>query len=172
MSEIIHHLGINWKIFIAQLINFFILLFILRKFVYQPILKILKQRQKKIEKTEKKAQALEEKMKNLNQFEKTKMAEIEKKSNEIIESAKKTAQEKQAEIIQQSKKEASQIIENTKKLTQEKQDKLIDELTPKINQLIVISLKKIIPKKISSDEDKEMIEDVISKSKELIKNNE
>ena len=169
MSGIIHNLGINWKIFVAQLINFFILLFVLIKFVYQPILKIVNQRRDEIEKFKKETDVLREKMENFNQFEKTRMAEVEKKSNDIIENSKTVAREKQLEIIKQGKEEANRIIEKAKKIIQEEQNKIIDKVTPKINQLIILSLEKIISEKMSSEKDKEMIKKAISQSRDLIK---
>ena len=50
--ELLGNLGINGKLFMAQLINFAILFFILRKFAYQPILKVLDERKDKIDKGE------------------------------------------------------------------------------------------------------------------------
>ena len=38
MSELLSKLGIDWRLLIAQLINFLILLFVLRRFAYKPIL--------------------------------------------------------------------------------------------------------------------------------------
>ena len=48
MNELFEQLGINWKLFLSQLVNFFILLFVLRAFVYKPFLAIIKERSKKI----------------------------------------------------------------------------------------------------------------------------
>ena len=50
MSELFSKLGIDWKLLIAQIINFLVLLFVLYKFAYRPILSMLEKRTKKIEK--------------------------------------------------------------------------------------------------------------------------
>ena len=44
------HLGINAKLLIAQVVNFAILLFVLKRYAYRPILKLLDERSAKIEK--------------------------------------------------------------------------------------------------------------------------
>ena len=49
-DPIIKNLGIDWKIFLAQLVNFGIVFFVLKKFAFSPIQKLLKERQSKIEK--------------------------------------------------------------------------------------------------------------------------
>ena len=57
MQELITKLGIDWKFLIAQIVNFLVLLFVLYKFAYGPILAMLEKRQKKIEKGLKDAEA-------------------------------------------------------------------------------------------------------------------
>ena len=49
MGEILSNLGISWPKLIAQTVNFGIVLFVLWKFAYKPILDLLEQRRKKIE---------------------------------------------------------------------------------------------------------------------------
>ena len=55
-------LGLNVKIFIAQLINFAIVVLVLWKWVYNPIVALLEKRQTTIEKSLKEAKEIEEKM--------------------------------------------------------------------------------------------------------------
>jgi len=50
MEELISTFHIEWQLIIAQLVNFAIVLFVLWKFAYNPILKTLNDRTKKIEK--------------------------------------------------------------------------------------------------------------------------
>ena len=48
--EALESLGIDWKMLVAQVVNFIILLLILRKFLFGPIVKLLDDRRKTIEK--------------------------------------------------------------------------------------------------------------------------
>jgi F0F1-type ATP synthase membrane subunit b/b' len=41
-AGLLGQLGINWKLFLSQAFNFFILLIVLRAFVYNPLLEIIK----------------------------------------------------------------------------------------------------------------------------------
>jgi len=49
MSALFTQLGINWKLLLAQGINFGLLLVVLAKFVYRPLLKLMKEQREKIE---------------------------------------------------------------------------------------------------------------------------
>lgn len=59
MEELIHKLGIDWKLLLANAVTFLIVLWVLRKYAFGPILKILDQRREMAAKTvaEKKAAA-------------------------------------------------------------------------------------------------------------------
>ena len=78
MAELIEKLGINWKIFLAQVVNFVILLFVLKKIAFDPFLKTLEERNKKVKEIEDREKEIEERLKNL-----------EAKEKEVLERAKK-----------------------------------------------------------------------------------
>ena len=49
MNELFSQLGIDPKLLLAQGVNFVILLVVLTKFVYKPLMKMVEERRKKIE---------------------------------------------------------------------------------------------------------------------------
>ncbi|MDO8462794.1 MAG: F0F1 ATP synthase subunit B [bacterium] len=44
MGELLTNLGIDWRLLIAQIVNFLVLFFLLRKFLYRPVLAMLEKR--------------------------------------------------------------------------------------------------------------------------------
>ena len=61
--EFLKEFGIQPTLLIAQIVNFLIILFILKKFFYKPIIKLLDDRKKKIEESLKNAELIEERLK-------------------------------------------------------------------------------------------------------------
>jgi F-type H+-transporting ATPase subunit b len=100
MERIIHSLGIDWKLLLAQIINFFILFFILYKFLSKPLLKIIEERKLKIEEGLK----LRDEAQDL----------ITKVKNERLEILRKANEEKMR-IINEAYKEKERKIEEVKK---------------------------------------------------------
>lgn len=97
MDKIIHSLGIDWKLLLAQTVNFFILFFVLYKFLSQPLSKIIEERKKKIE--EGLAMRIEaEKM----------IAEVSKDRLEIL----RRAEEERARIIESAKDEREKRLKD------------------------------------------------------------
>src|SRR3989344_8353758 len=65
--EILKQFGINPVLLAAQVVNFLILLFILKKFLYKPILKVLDERKRKIEESLNNATEIERKLSQTNE---------------------------------------------------------------------------------------------------------
>jgi len=116
---------LNWT-FVVQIINFLILMFILNKILYKPILKVLDERDSAIvDGQQKNSQMIEDAEKLLNEYsERMQVAKLDAlsvKNTAQKEAVEKTnaiiyeAREKAEEIIVQVRHEMEQEIENTKK---------------------------------------------------------
>ena len=115
MSSFISQFGIDWKLFLSQLVNFLLILIILRFFVYKPVLKILKERNKKIKEGLDKAEEAGIRLKEIDVIGKEKIKEAENKSMEMIKTTENEAKALGREL--QKKMEENQL-----KLQKELQD--------------------------------------------------
>jgi F-type H+-transporting ATPase subunit b len=112
--EIFNNFGFEPTFFVAQIVNFLILAFLLKKYLYKPVLKVLKDREQKIAKGLRDAEdaslALEKAGEEKDQIIKAATLEAQK----IIEETKKSAQELKEELMERSKKDADRIIKEAK----------------------------------------------------------
>ena len=99
-------MNISWFEIIAQIINFFLILFILQKLLYKPVLKAMAQRQERIEKSQLEADAKMKDATALMAEYDEKMTNIQKEKREILEEARTQAQEKKESLIEDYKQEA------------------------------------------------------------------
>ena len=83
-NELLFQLGINWKLFLSQVVNFFILLLVLTFFVYKPLIRIIKERSKKIKEGLEKAEEADVRLKEIDIIGAGKIREAEQKGIEII----------------------------------------------------------------------------------------
>jgi len=107
-------LGIEPIQLLTQIFNFTVMVVILTKFLYRPILEKLAERRKKIEE----GLALTEKMKVESELQEKKRQQIideaKEEARRIIEEGKKTGKKVEAEIIAKAHSEASAILEKGK----------------------------------------------------------
>jgi len=88
--------GVNWPFFIAQLVNFIIVLVVLKKFAFTPIQEILEQRRKRIAEGEDKLKRIEQQL-----------TDSEQRTQEAIDKANADA----ARLINEAKESASSLTE-------------------------------------------------------------
>src|SRR4030066_2412588 len=110
MSELLTKLGIDWKLLIAQIVNFLVLLFILWKFAYGPILAMLEKRQKKIEKGLKDAEAAGKKLEESEERQKEILKKARTEAKEIVEKAHTQAEKSKSEIAVEAKWQAEKMV--------------------------------------------------------------
>lgn len=97
-------LGIDPKLLIAQIINFGLLLWLLKKLIYQPVIKKIREDEKKLSKAEKQAEKLKQEREELEKKKQQEISEAKKKARSII----KEAEETEAKIKEEAHKEAEE----------------------------------------------------------------
>jgi len=151
-------LGIQPVPLLLQTVNFLILMFILGKFLYKPIQRMLEERKKKIEEglkyTEKAKKELEES--NQKREEIIKIAKDEAKN--IIAQAKKEGKVVSDDIIKKAHEDAAVILDKAKKdIDLERQD-LKKRLEDETVDLAVMMVQKVLEGSLSEKDQKVIIE--------------
>ncbi len=162
MSDLLSSLGIDWRLFSAQLINFSILLLILYKFAYKPVLKMLDDRTGKIEKGLADAEESQKKLKEIEQKEKEVLIEAKKQAKEIIKKAEDQAQVNKEDFVKIAQEESDKIVEKAKKVAGEEKEKMVADVKSKISVLVATAVEKIVDEKMNDTKDAQIINEVIS----------
>jgi F-type H+-transporting ATPase subunit b len=112
MAELIHQLGIDWRLLLSQAVNFAVLLFVLRAFAYKPILKILKDRQMKIEEGFTKAKEADLRLHQANEMAKGKMKDADEQALAMLRETEDKAKTLEAELLAAAKAKEAAIMAN------------------------------------------------------------
>lgn len=161
MEELVKTFHVDWKLIVAQLVNFTIVLFVLYKFAYGPIMKMMDERTKKIEKGLKDAEDSHKKLAEIAEKEKEVLVEARKQAQEIISKAETAASKTKDEIIADSKQQAQKILDDTAKKIELEKNQMLTEVKMQVAELVVAATGKIIDEKMDGEKDKSLIEKVI-----------
>jgi F-type H+-transporting ATPase subunit b len=159
VEELFKNLGIEWKILIAQAINFGILLFVLTKFVYKPITKVLDARAKTIEKVNKNADEMEKKLSDIAENEKMILQEARIKSNQIITAAEKTAKENADRISSEAEMRLKETLKNEKDNLAKERDRVMSDIKKDVGEIISAAIQKISTDSIDDKSRQRMVEE-------------
>lgn len=155
--ELFNALGINVKILIAQFVNFAILIFVLWKFVYTPILKFLDERRKKIEDGVKNSELAVTKLAEIAEKEKEVIIEAKKEALNILNEAKDNAEKRGNELIKKAQEEAANVIVKEREKFNQEKIEAFKEMKNSLSELVVLAVEKVINEKMTSEKDAEII---------------
>lgn len=141
-------LGLNWKILLAQLVNFGLLVWILHRYGYGPIIKFIDERRKKIEGGLEKARLVDEKMEQAKETEKEIIISAKKEAQKIVSASTTAAKKNQEEMINKAHEEAQRILEASEKKALQEKARIIDEAKGEVAGLVVKATEKLIAKNI------------------------
>ena len=156
--DILNQFGVQPILLAAQVVNFFILLFILKKLLYGQILKVLEARRKKIEESLKNAEEIEKKLQETDEQSEKIIANTLQQSQKILDETKEAA----AQILEDANNSAANIIEraHVQALEAIKTERIILERETKehLGDLVVLAFEKVTGKKVTREDQERMIE--------------
>ena len=158
--------GLNLGDIIATAVIFLILMFLLKKFAWGPLMGIMEQREELVsseidaaEKARKEAQALLEEQKAL-------LKEARTEAQAIVEGAKKQADTTRAEIVTTARAEAERLKESAVRDIEAEREKAIAAVREEVVSLSVLAASKVLGKEISEADNSELIKQTIAKAGE------
>lgn len=160
--EILHKLGIDWKLLIAQGVNFLILLYILKRFVYKPMLNFLDERAGKIESGLQNAEAANKRLIEAEKEHKQLLAQAQKEARGIVEAALVVAKRRDAEQLEKTKAEVAAMLETGQKNIAEERERALREAKQELGALVVMATEKLTGIKVDAEKDNELIQKSLS----------
>lgn len=164
MSELFEKLGIDWKLLIAQVINFGILFWILKKYAYKPILGALEKRSTTIAKSLDDAKQIDQQVKALETEKHRVLTEARRQAGEIVEQARRDSQAFAAKAREQAQSEAGQIVVQAKQDVGQMKDQAMAEAKTELAELVVTATEKVVRMKIEGAADIKMVEQALRQS--------
>ncbi|MEI7621197.1 MAG: F0F1 ATP synthase subunit B [Candidatus Moraniibacteriota bacterium] len=162
MEELISTFHIDLKLIIAQLVNFAIVLFVLKKYAYGPVLKMMQERTEKIEQGMKDAESAGKKILEIAKQEKAVLIEAKRQAQEIVTKAEEVAKKNKEEIIVEAKAQSDKILSDSAKRIEQEKNQMLQEVKGQIAELVIAATGKVLGEKIDSEKDKTIIDRAIN----------
>lgn len=156
--EVLAKLGIDWKLLIAQAVNFIVLLWVLRRYAYQPILKALEARTKKIEQGLKDAASSQERLQKVVEEEKQVMAAAREEAHDILIKAEAGAKERDARMLQETKGKIDKMITDADAHLAEEKARLVREAKAEISGLVITATERVLGGVVDAGVDTKLVD--------------
>lgn len=147
MSDLFAAFGINWKLLLVQAINFGLLLFILWRFLYQPVLRMIDERREKIVKGVREAEEAARKLAASESEGKEIVANAAHEAEVLVSEARARADKKRAQLVREAEEKARGIIEDAAARAEETKRQVLLGTTRDIAQGAMLAAEKILRQK-------------------------
>jgi F-type H+-transporting ATPase subunit b len=168
--EIIQQFGLESKLFLFQLINFLIIVFILKKFLFSPLKKVLDERKRKIEQSLQDAENAKVALENAGEEKKRILADAKIGADKLMASVKVSADETKEKTLSEAKFRSQQIVEEAKNRAAaefENMNKQIGKMSVDVSSKI---LSKVLSDLFTEEEKQKLISRALEKIDEKITN--
>jgi F-type H+-transporting ATPase subunit b len=151
-TDLLENFGVDWPKFLAQVILFLIVYFILRRFAFGPVIKMLEERRRRIEEGERFA----EKMKKQLAEAELRYEEVLKKAHQdaqaLVEEAREAAQANTQKELQRAVKDADALIKKAHEAIELDRHRMVDAVKKEMVRLIVTTTAKVAGKVLTPED--------------------
>ena len=161
MAELIEKLGIDWKLLAAQTVNFLVLLFLLKKFLYSPIIELLAKRREDIAQAAKNAERIGQELARIQEQKAQELDAAKKEAEALLADTRRIAKEKEQEFLQLAEKKVEKLVEEAKRRIEEERAKMIEEAGGEIRDLVVLVAEKVLGERFSDHAHDALVEESI-----------
>ncbi len=147
---------------LAQLINFAIVFFVLKKFAYKPILNLLDARKKKIEDGLAFAEKAKSELASIEVIKTEEIAKAQKQGVEIVKASEVSATKVRDEIVAGGEVEKQKLVATGKALISEQKSRMEKGVYEQAVSLVEVALGKVLSKKEFKAEDQAIIAQAVA----------
>ncbi len=145
-------------LFIWTILTFLVLLFMLRKFAWKPLLSMLEKREEMIRKSLDDAEQAKLELERLSQESQEIVDKARTEAQNIVSDGKSTAEKVKEDILRTARDKADMIVEDAKKQIKSEKDKAIGEIKSEVVNLSLQIANKLIGKNITKSDNQTLIE--------------
>ena len=140
--QIFNDFGVNPVLLGAQILNFFIIFYLLKRFMYKPVLSIIQKRQKEVEEGLKDSEKAKQTLLETEENEKKILQKAQIRADKIISDTKADAMELRSTAEEATKKDVERMLEQAREQINQETKAAEEKLTKNIGSIAVALLEK------------------------------
>ena len=153
---------VPWTL-IAQLLNLFIQMLLIKKFLFKPIREVLAKRKALADAEIAEATKAKEEAQSLKSEYEESMKQARDKANDILNTAQKSASQQSEEIIREANAQAVSIKAKAERDIEQERRKAVNEIKDEIGDMAMEIAGKVIGREINSSDHEKLIDEFINK---------
>jgi F-type H+-transporting ATPase subunit b len=151
--------GFNLQLFISQVISFCVVAFLLHRFAYKPILRILEERRQRIAQSLADADRIKQELASAQVKAQEILSQANIQANKAIEDARAAAAKVQEQETQKAIAAAEQIIAKAREAAAADHQRMLAELKREVGRLVVQTTATVTGMVLTADDQKRLADE-------------
>ena len=161
MGEFESFIGVNFWTGLFTLLNFLAVLFVGKRFLWGPVMKIITERQQEIDDMYTKAGEAKEQAKLLRQEYEDKLSVATETSERLVKEAVARGQAREEEILRQANAEASAIMDKAVADIAMEKKKAINDAKDEISGIAIAIAEKVVARELNNEDQRKLVDSFI-----------
>lgn len=140
---------------------FLLLLFILGKTAWKPLLRVLEQRERRIQETLDEAKRQREEAERLLEEQRKLLGQAHERAQEVVAQGRKAAEQLKGEFLEEGRREQQEMIERARGEIAGEQDRALEALRREAVDLSLAAAAKLLRKEVDSAENRRLVEEFL-----------
>lgn len=168
MEAFVEHFGIEGKLLLAQAVNFLVLLFILKRYAYGPLLNMMKTRKNEIEKGIRFKEESEQELTRIGELKEQTLHKAREDAVGIVKSGEEHAEARKAEILDEASKKREALFADAQRRIREEEAKMAESVAKNAGEFVRLAVGKILGKMPESERDNALIEEALREARKAL----
>lgn len=161
-TKLLGDFGVTWPLFIAQVINFILVLFVLKKFAFGPIQAMLEQRKNRIAEGEEKLKRIETQLAESEERTAAALEEANANAKRLIEEAKESAATLSEQKTQEAIASAQGILAKAEDAAKAERNQMVAELKQDFGRLVAATTAGVTGKVLTEEDNQRINEEAVA----------
>lgn len=159
IADTARQFGVTWQLFISQVISFSIVAYLLHRFAYKPILKVLEERRQGIAESLANQERIKQQLAEAEAARRELLQKANQDANRLVEEARAAAARLQEQESQKAIAQAEQIIAKAREAAQGDYEKMKADLRKEMGRLAVDLAARVTGKILTVEDQRKLAED-------------
>lgn len=155
-------LGINWALLIAQIFNVVLLVWLLTRFLYRPVLNMLNERTQRIQDSLQEADKARQQLASAQADREVELGKARQEAAALVAQAQERAKAQEAEIIAQARREADRIRQEARDQASQERERALAEMKDEVAALVARTAAVVLGEELKTNHDKLIEESLAS----------
>lgn len=156
-------LSFDFWTFVFQAVNVLIVMFVLYRFMWGPLSKIIQEREEHIENSIERANAAKSEAEELLARYKEQLRQAEREAQSIVERATKAAEDARQRIMSEANAEAEKMLERARVEIAREREKALEEIRDEVAGLVMLATYKVVGRALTDEDHQALVRDFVAR---------